>query len=317
MRDTRDMQPALHQEARSGVSIILLAFNKARYTRLCLQSLLQSSYRPLQVLAVNNGSTDDTAALLEAFGVAAEAVGIETTVLSFAQNVGAVAARNHALEQVHGEWILFLDNDVMLRSLDLCEHLVAFLTANPGVGAVSPKLVYPRFPYLVQCAGGTTTREGLSYLVGRGEERTHIEHNRILRRDWLITACMMVPWHVVQEVGKLDMVFHPLYFEDVDYCCRIRVRGYDVCYYPKAEIYHFENVSSLPEGQSGTNRSIRSSTPALVQRNHRIFWRKWRHLFAKNPSRDNLPWVWSRVHRVPIEEVSLIPTVCGDCTLLI
>jgi GT2 family glycosyltransferase len=288
------------------VTVVIVAYNKAQYTQYCLRSLLHARYRPLRIIIVNNGSTDGTAALLDAFAPAAAATSIDFTAISMAENTGAIHSRNRALEEIDDGLVVFMDNDVVLRSIDLFDQLRDYLLEHSEVGAIGPKFVYPRPPYPVQSAGGVTTREGLCYLVGRGEARTAMPFNLIQPRPWLITACLMVPMRVLREVGPFDPVYHPIYFEDVDLCCRIHTRGYRIIYYPKVELYHFENVSTA----SVPSAEMRH----IFRRNQRIFWRRWRHLFAQAQSTDDLPWVWRSIPRVPTELIETFTCVEGDCT---
>jgi len=98
--------------ASSLVSIILLAHNKADYTERCLSGLEATPYRPFEVVAVNNGSTDSTAKLLDERAARLGKLGVAVRRLDFERNVGAVVGRNRAVAKARGDFLVFLDNDV-------------------------------------------------------------------------------------------------------------------------------------------------------------------------------------------------------------
>jgi GT2 family glycosyltransferase len=70
------------------ISIIVLHHDKAEYSRACLESLLLSSARPLEVVSIDNGSRDDTPRVLEEWSVTARAAGVATQLHRFETNAG-------------------------------------------------------------------------------------------------------------------------------------------------------------------------------------------------------------------------------------
>jgi glycosyltransferase involved in cell wall biosynthesis len=87
---------------RPLVSVIVPVYNGGRYIRAALQSIFQQDYYPLEVIVVNDGSTDNTAAIVKAFS--------DVTYVS-REHQGVAAARNAGIEQAHGDFISFLDSD--------------------------------------------------------------------------------------------------------------------------------------------------------------------------------------------------------------
>ena len=153
---------------------------------------------------VDNGSTDSTAALLDDFQERFERSGIGVTRIRFDQNVGAVAGRNQALSRVNGQFVVFIDNDVVHRTRSWMERFVDYLLADPEVGAVGPKLIYPTEPYLIQCAGCDVSPTGRVWFRGRGEPGDAAEFNSERECQALISACWMMPAHAVKVIGPLS-----------------------------------------------------------------------------------------------------------------
>ena len=109
-----------------------------------------------------------------------------------------------------GDYVAFLDNDVIVRSRSLFECLVGHLREHPTAGIVTPKFVYPCPPFRIQCAGGGITREGDCFLLGRGAERGNPEFNYLKRCAWAISACMVLPAELIRTLGPMDEVFNDI-----------------------------------------------------------------------------------------------------------
>jgi glycosyltransferase involved in cell wall biosynthesis len=108
------------------VSVIVPNYNYSRTLRLCLAALRAQTYAPLEILVVDDRSTDDSVAVAESFGV---------TVLQPATNGGVSRARNLGAAHAAGEILFFLDSDVALAP-DAVANAVAVLDGDPAIGAV-------------------------------------------------------------------------------------------------------------------------------------------------------------------------------------
>jgi len=279
----------------------VLAHNKAEHTAHCFRGLLKSTHRPFEVIAVDNGSTDHTPALFASFAPEAKAAGIAFRPIRLERNRGAVTGRNIALRQVAGQYIVFLDNDVVVRTRSWLERLMAPLAADRRLGIVGPKLVYPFPPYLIQFAGGAVTPTGWVHFLGRGEPRDAPEFNRPRDVQCLISACWMMPRRLYDELGPLDEGFNPLQFEDIDYCYRARHAGYRVLYLPTVEMYHFENVTS--GATSGINYTY------VTVKNGMRFKKRWRAMFQHEGGPPDSAFRWAEIPKRDISEVGELETV--------
>jgi len=277
------------------ISILILAHNKSAYTRRCLDSLLNSSLRPFEVVLVDNGSTDDTPALFEAWQTRAESAGISVQRLRLETNVGAIDGRNAGMERMRGRYWVFLDNDAVVRSRAWLEKLRSVLESDPKIGAVGPKLVYALPPHDIQCAGCDVTQGGRVVFRGRGSPRMSAEFNT--RRDCqtLISACWMMRADAAKAIGPLDTRFSPVQFEDIDYCYRLREAGYRCVYEPSVEMYHFENVT--------TGRTAELNYPYLTVKNGMKFKEKWQHRYLVEKGPADADWAWAKVATVTLDNV--------------
>jgi glycosyltransferase involved in cell wall biosynthesis len=108
------------------VSVIVPNYNYAASLELCLRAIQAQTYRPLELIMVDDGSTDDSVAVAERLGV---------KVVHTGRNQGAAAARNLGVARTTGEILVFVDSDVAIYPESI-EVAVARLMADPGLGAV-------------------------------------------------------------------------------------------------------------------------------------------------------------------------------------
>ena len=88
------------------VSVIIPVYNSSEYIRHCLDSLLSQTLEDIEILCVDDGSTDDSLSILEEYSRKDERVRVLTQ-----ENAGAGAARNHGLREARGKYLSFLDSD--------------------------------------------------------------------------------------------------------------------------------------------------------------------------------------------------------------
>jgi GT2 family glycosyltransferase len=233
------------------VSVLLLVCNRAELTLACLQALaLRLNQTPLEIIVVDNGSTDETGRLLPRIG------GLK--VLRNETNLGFPRAVNQAARAARGQYLLLLNNDaeVLGRGIDAAAE---FLRDNPDVGAVGGKILL--LDGTLQEAGCTLRRDGSALQYGRGKPPDEPAYN--FRRDihYCSGAFLMTPRELFAQLGGLEEAFSPGYYEDPDYCIRLWQAGRRVVYLPEVVLLHYENATA------GTLFSV----PEQVRRNQGIF----------------------------------------------
>ena len=273
-------------------SILILAHNKAHYTRRCLNSLFLSTMRPFQVVLVDNGSSDDTPRVFDEFETRAKSQDVTVTRLRLEKNYGAVVGRNKGMESMQGQYWVFLDNDVVVRTRSWMEKLQKVLLENPNAAVIAPKLVYAQEPHRIQCAGCAVTTGGKVVFRGRGSGNQDPAYATPCECQTLISAAWMMRADAAKKAGPLDERFSPVQFEDIDYCYRLRELGYSCRYEPGVELYHFENVTT---GEL--------NYPYLTVKNGLKFKEKWRHRFSKENGPRDEDWSWARIETVRFEDV--------------
>lgn len=114
----------LEEYVPSLVSVIVPSYNRARFIGRCLESVISQSYRPIELLVIDDGSTDKTEEVVRGVKAKADAEAVE--LVYFRQNNrGAPSARNQGLMQSCGEFIQYLDSDDILHPRKLEVHVAA------------------------------------------------------------------------------------------------------------------------------------------------------------------------------------------------
>lgn len=284
------------------VCAIIVNYNKLPYSRLCLESILQSDPLPAQIVCIDNGSSDGTREYLsdELPGLA-QAAGVDYGLIINESNAGAITARNQGLEVAAQPLVAFCDNDLAVRSRNWLNVLQDVLERDPRNGFVGPKLVYPFAPYDIECAGVAISPHGRVQYRGRGEPIDAPEFNRPSEVQCLISACWLMRKEITDTLGGMDEIFNPAQFEDFDLCYRAREKGWRVLYEPNAEMYHFENVT--------TDGSVDMKFKYTTMKNWQEFKARWKRLYEheNGPSDEHCQWAKLPTH--PIEYTGIPPIV--------
>ena len=226
-------------------SIIIPVFNRAGLTLRCLESLAQHTPEGLyEVIVVDNGSTDTTPELLASLDG-------DVRIITNAENVGYTLACNQGAERAEGRYLVFLNNDTEPQPGWL-QALLAAAEADPAVGAVGARLVYP--DGRLQEAGGLVFSDGSGWNFGRGDDPTRPAYGLPCEVDYCSGACLLVRADRFRELGGFDPRYAPAYYEDTDLCFGLRSIGAKVMYEPAAVVVHHEGGTAGTDLGSGYKR---------------------------------------------------------------
>lgn len=204
----------------------------------CIDSIFElTSYRKFEIVIIENGSTEaETFAYYEKLR---EYGNIQVVEWSGSFNFSAI--NNFGFKYTHGEYVLMLNNDIVVITPDWLQEMLMF-AQRKDVGAVGAMLYYP--DDTIQHAGvivGLGGVAGHSHKEFKKDEVGFMYRAAIAQNLSAVTAaCMMVPRKVYEKMHGLDELFE-VAFNDVDLCMRIRKAGYLIVFTPYAELYHFES----------------------------------------------------------------------------
>ena len=228
----------------ADVSVIIVTFNSTDHIADCLHSLRQAG----EVVVVDNASADDTCEI-----VAREAP--EATLIRNSSNRGFAAAVNQGVAVSSNSFVLLLNPDTVLQSS--LQPLVECCLL-PQVGAAGGRLVdengraqagfniraFPT-PAALLFEVLLINRLWPSNPVNRRYRCLDRDLDAASEVDQPAGAFLMVRRDVLRQIGGLDETFHPIWFEDVDLCLRIRKAGHAIHYMPSCVAQH-KGGHSLP-----------------------------------------------------------------------
>lgn len=221
------------QHDRPVVSVLLVLHNRADLTLRCLQALRERASVPIELVIVDNDSTDETPTLLDRLD--------GTHVIRPGENLGFLRACNLAALAARGEYLLFLNNDTEIQAGSLAAALET-IARDSSVGAVGGRLVFP--DGRLQEAGSIIWNDGSCLGYGRGDSPWKPEYSFVRDVDFCSAAFLLTPRSLFLELGGFDERYQPAYYEDADYCVRLWKAGKRVVYTPRALVTHVEFASS-------------------------------------------------------------------------
>jgi GT2 family glycosyltransferase/tetratricopeptide (TPR) repeat protein len=211
-------------------SLVILCCNEADCTRLCLEGVLRHTTPPYELVLVDNGSTDATPALLEGFRHRPGPERVE--VIHNDTNLGYPAGCNQALRRARGEYVVLLNNDVVVTPVWLDGLLRT--ARGEGAGLVGPVSNYASPPQLVPAAYADLASLD-AFALGRHREYA----GGVLRVPRLTGFCLLVEREVFERVGLLDERFGPGFFDDDDLCLRAARAGFRMAVALDVYVHHF------------------------------------------------------------------------------
>ncbi len=217
------------------VSIITVNFNRQNDTVELLESLKNISYTNTEIILVDNGSDQPPDLIKNEYP--------KVTLIKNETNLGFAAANNIGIRHAKGEFILLVNNDVIVTP-NFLEPLVLKLVQNRNTGMVSPKIYYHENKQMIQYAGFTDINSISIRNKGIGFnelEAGKYDHERLT--FYAHGAAFLFKSKLIEEVGLMSEIFF-LYYEEMDWCKRVRNHGYEIFYIPQSIIYHKDSVTS-------------------------------------------------------------------------
>ncbi len=231
-------------EIKSEDKISILIPNKDHVSdlRRCIDSIKErSTYENYEIIVIENNSTEKET--FDYYQTLSQQENITVVTYTGAFNYSGI--NNFGAGFAKGEYLLLLNNDTQVISMNWLEAMLMY-AQRPDVGAVGAKLYY-----------GDRTIQHAGIVVGLGAHRTAGHTHYKINYDNLgymgklcyaqnvsaVTgACLMVKKSIYEALGGLDESFR-VALNDVDFCLRVREKGYLNVFTPFAELYHYESAS--------------------------------------------------------------------------
>ncbi len=223
----------------AAYAVGLLAYNGRAFLDTCLASVLAQEPSPVEVVVVDNASTDGAADFV------AEAYP-QVRLIRNDTNVGVAVGYNQAAAALSSPLVVLLNQD--LRLLPGCLAALAATFDAPDVAVVGAKLLYADEQTIQHAGGHLQWPLFLAQHYGYGEADgaawdAELSSDGEPPVDYVTGAVFAVRKSVWDELGGFDELFSPAYFEEVDYCWRVKSGGGRIVYQPRARAIHYETTT--------------------------------------------------------------------------
>jgi len=238
-----------HLQGQPLISILVPSRNNGAVLKACIESIFErTAYRRFEIVAINNGSTDESTLDYLSVLRAREQVRVLDCNVPF--NYSEI--NNAGVRVSRGELLVFLNDDTEVLSADWLEYMGGYAQL-PHVGAVGAKLLYPGAG-TVQHSGVVNLTNGPSHAFAHVDARApgYFARN-MLEHDWIAVtgACLMIERKKFEVVGGFDEDLAVTY-NDTALCLSLAEHGLHQVVCPGVELIHHE---SLSRGKDGLDRA--------------------------------------------------------------
>lgn len=256
------------------VTVIIPAYNIEGFVSETIQSVLDQTYKSYEVIAVNDGSTDNTLSVLKRFEP-------QIKVLT-KSNGGPASARNLAIKNSRSEYIAFLDSDDLWIE-DKLEEQVGFLDQHPEIG-----LLYSEAWMFTEENGEKKVQNKIGYT---GDPR----FCQLLYGDYIPNSTVVVRRSCVDQVGLLNEKRELIAVEDYEYWMRI-AKNFTIAGIPRPLAYYRLRQGNLMGDGSNIDKGL-NLVLAAIGEVEKLFPQMWEEcgidrnqLFARLQVRAGFAW---------------------------
>ncbi len=220
----------MHYPVSLKASIVIPNYNGLQFLRGCIEALLHQELPKDQyeIILVDNGSSDGSQKFIK--DNYPDLVLIESE-----KNLGYSGGCNLGIAHSRGAYIVLLNNDTVVDPKWLTE-LLKVAESDEEIAIVGSKLLFKDKPWIIQNAGSYITETGDGGDIGFGQP----DKGQYDTCREVMAACgasMLIKRQVIEEIGALDEAFGS-YYEDTDFCYRVRLYGRKIVYAPQSIVYH-------------------------------------------------------------------------------
>ena len=238
------------------LSIVIVSYNTREILKSCLESLKEGVTElegDWEVIIVDNGSTDGSVRYLKSQN-------LKLRLILNKKNLGFAKAVNQGIKKAAGKNLLLLNSDIICKKSAITK-LVKFAEKKESLGLVGGGLVNPD-------GSSQASVSNLPSLVGavrefwfgqRGRFEKYLpKTKKTIKVEGVVGAVMLIPDKTIKEVGLFDERYF-MYFEDLDFCRRLKNRGLKVYYHPSARFIHYHGQSGQKNPEKVASYLVSSS----------------------------------------------------------
>jgi GT2 family glycosyltransferase len=211
------------------VDILILNFNGKSLLKRCLESVEKTDYPDFEIFVVDNGSTDGSIEFIREHYPLIKLV-------EMGRNIGLAAAYNQVINSLVSEFVALLNNDVEVDKNWLKHLMDVLVEANDNTMVATCKIKFLHDKRRINSAGGSCDIYGVGWNRGNGE-LDNGQYDKIDEPFYSTGTVMVIRRSLWEKVGGFDERYL-MYGEDLDWCWRARLLGYNINYVPQSIVYH-------------------------------------------------------------------------------
>ncbi|HUI30864.1 MAG TPA: glycosyltransferase [Candidatus Acidoferrales bacterium] len=229
--------PPKHEKSQTdkSTSIIILTYNQLKYTKITLDSIRKHTKVPYEIIVVDNASSDGTVEYLKTQR--------DLQIILNEENLGFPAGCNQGIERANGDYIVLLNNDVVVPN-NWLEGLVECAESDPKTGVVGP---------MSNWISGYQLEKNFTYKRVSQLDEFAADYRRRNRKRWIEVPriagfCMLIKKDVIDKIGGLDTAYGMGNCEDDDFCVRSNLAGFRNFIAGDVFVHHFGSKSFMNDG---------------------------------------------------------------------
>lgn len=237
------------------VSIIVLAYNHLKYTKLCIDSLFKyTSHIDYELITVNNGSSDGTKEYFDTL--------MNTKKINLKNNVGVMGGFNTGIKAAEGKYTVIICNDTILTE-NWLDNLLKCIESDDKIGVVVPSSTNVSYAQQINFES-----EELNEIQEFAKKYNISDSRKWEQRLRMIPIVSIYPTELFKKVGIYDEKFYSGEFGDDDFSFRVRRAGYKIIFARDTFVYHFGSITVKNE--------YGNKMAATIQKGREIFFDKYK-----------------------------------------
>ncbi|HVM89751.1 MAG TPA: glycosyltransferase family 2 protein [Puia sp.] len=244
------------------VAIVILNWNGRNYLQQFLPSVLRSTYTNKEVIVADNASTDDSVTWMQQNFP-------DVKIISLKENHGFAKGYNEALALVQSDYYVLLNSDVEVDA-GWIEPVIELMAADHTIGAAQPKILSYTNKDIFEYAGAAGGwMDYLGYPFARGRlfescEKDKGQYDNNAAVFWASGAALFVKAELFHQLKGFDNYFFA-HMEEIDFCWRLQLAGYNVYACPKSKVYHVGAGTLQRESPKKTFLNFRNNMIMLAK----------------------------------------------------
>jgi len=223
------------------LSIIIISYNTKKITEDCLKSIYKWNTDKAEIIVIDNNSIDGSLEMLYSY----KALKKNFILIEEKNNLGFAKANNLAVGKASGQYVLFLNSDIIVLNNAINKLLDFYINNQEKVHFLGGKLLNKDLSSQPSCGPfySLPVIFGALFLKGDYWGLTRYSPNKLKKVDWVSGACILTKKRYFESINGFDEKIF-MYMDEIDLLYRSKKNNYQTYFYPQAEFIHLGSASS-------------------------------------------------------------------------